>query len=102
MGIASMVIGILAMVLWLASLLFSFFTVGLSTCCSYIMILPSMVGLVLGIVDMRKQKDVKGQKGMAISGVVLNALYLLIQIGTIVLTVLGLGTILGAATLTSM
>ena len=86
MGIASMVIGILSIIMGVASLLISFIPgLGIfATCCDTIIFVPSIVGLVLGIVDIRKSKDGEGQKGMATVGIVLNSLALLIQIGTIV------------------
>lgn len=62
MGIASMVIGIVAAVL------------GFIPFCNYFAFLPAAAGLVLGIVDivMKNKKQLPG-KGISIAGIILNA-----------------------------
>lgn len=61
MGIASMIIGIIAAVL------------GFIPLCNYFAAIPAGVGFVLGIVDV-VLKSKKGEpKGMGIAGIVLNA-----------------------------
>jgi hypothetical protein len=60
MGIASMVIGIIAAAIcWIPF-------------CNYWAFIPAVVGLVLGVVEMNKKKKAGEPRGMAISGVVLN------------------------------
>lgn len=73
MGIASMVIGIVSVIL------------GLIPFCGYFALIPAIVGLVLGIID-TIQKSKKGlPKGMSVSGIVLNgASILLILLWTII------------------
>ena len=61
MGIASMVIGILAAIL--AFIPF----------CGYIAFVPAVIGLILGIVDVNKKKKLEKPKGQGIAGIVLNA-----------------------------
>ncbi len=60
MGIASMVIGIIAAIL------------GFVPFCNYFALIPAIVGLVLGAVDMVSKKKKQLPRGIAISGVVLN------------------------------
>lgn len=60
MGIASMVIGIVAAVLcWIPF-------------CNYWAFIPAVVGLVLGGIEMNKKKKANEPRGMAVAGVVLN------------------------------
>lgn len=60
MGIASMVIGIVAAVLcWIPF-------------CNYWAFIPAVVGLVLGAIEMKKKKTANEPRGMAVAGVVLN------------------------------
>lgn len=61
MGIASMVIGILAAILAFIPL------------CGYIAFVPAVIGLILGIVDVSKKKKQEKPKGQGIAGIVLNA-----------------------------
>lgn len=60
MGIASMVIGIIAIIL------------GLVPYCGTIALIPAIVGLILGAVDMVQKKKQDQPRGMAIAGLVLN------------------------------
>lgn len=60
MGVASMVIGIVA-----ASLCWIPF-------CNYWAFIPAVVGLVLGGIEMNKKKTANEPRGMAVAGVVLN------------------------------
>ena len=62
MGIASMVIGILAALL------------GFIPFCNYFALIPAVVGLVLGIVDVAMKSKKQLPKGISIAGVVLNAI----------------------------
>ena len=68
MDIASLVLGIV-------SLLFSFIPY-----CNYFMIIPAIVGLILGIIDVSQKSKLEMPKGIGITGIILNALALLIMI----------------------
>ena len=68
MDIASLVLGIV-------SLLFSFIPY-----CNYFMIIPAIVGLILGIIKKKKKSKLEMPKGIGITGIILNALALLIMI----------------------
>lgn len=68
MDIASLVLGIV-------SLLFSFVPY-----CNYFMIIPAIVGLILGIIDVSQKSKLEMPKGIGITGIILNALALLIMI----------------------
>ncbi|GAG31945.1 unnamed protein product [marine sediment metagenome] len=62
MGLAAMIIGIVAVVL------------GIIPGCGLVFGLPpAIVGLILGIVDVKKKSKAKQPKGMGMAGVVLNA-----------------------------
>ncbi len=62
MGLAAMVIGIVAVVL------------GIIPGCGLVFGLPpAIVGLILGIVDVKKKSKAQQPKGMGMAGVVLNA-----------------------------
>ncbi len=62
MGLAAMVIGIVAVVL------------GIIPGCGLVFGLPpAIVGLILGIVDVKNKSKAKQPKGMGMAGVVLNA-----------------------------
>lgn len=76
MGIASMIIGIIAAVL------------GFIPFCNYFAAIPAGVGFILGIVDV-VLKSKKGEpKGMGIAGIVLNAIAIaLILLWTLVIGV---------------
>lgn len=66
MGIASMVIGIVAAILAFIPL------------CGYFAFIPAVIGLVLGIVDVVMKGKAQKPKGQGIAGVVLNAVAILI------------------------
>lgn len=67
MDIASMVLGIV-------SLIFSFL-------CWFIAIITAPIGLILGIVDLlKKKKENMPNKGMAISGIIMNSIAIVIII----------------------
>ena len=66
MGIASMVIGIVATVL------------GFIPVCGMFAFIPAVVGFVLGIVDVVLKNKKQEPKGQGIAGIVLNAIALLI------------------------
>ncbi|MBA7476393.1 hypothetical protein ES707_11779 [subsurface metagenome] len=62
MGLAAMIIGIVAVIL------------GIIPGCGLVFGLPpAIVGLILGIVDVRKKSKAKQPKGTGMAGVVLNA-----------------------------
>ena len=62
MGIASMVIGILAALL------------GFIPFCNYFALIPAVVGLVLGIVDVVLKNKKQLPKGIGVAGIVLNSI----------------------------
>ena len=66
MGIASLVLGILSLLIcWIP-------------CVNYFAFIPAIVGLILGIVD-TVQKSKKGEnKGMSIAGIILTAIALVV------------------------
>ena len=66
MGIASMVIGIVAAIL------------GFVPFCNYFAMLPAVVGLVLGIVDVVQKRKKEQPKGIGIAGVALNGIAILL------------------------
>ena len=66
MNIASLVLGIV-------SLLFSFVPY-----CNYFVIIPAVIGLILGIIDVSQKSKLEMPKGMGIAGIVLNSLALII------------------------
>lgn len=66
MGIASMVIGIVAAIL------------GFIPYCNFFAIIPAIVGLVLGIVDVAKKSKLNVPKGMGVAGIVLNSVAIVI------------------------
>ena len=62
MGLAAMIIGIVAVIL------------GIIPGCGLVFGLPpAIVGLILGIIDVKKKSKAKQPKGMGMAGVVLNA-----------------------------
>ncbi|MHC4655160.1 MAG: hypothetical protein ACYS91_09090 [Planctomycetota bacterium] len=62
MGLAAMIIGIVAVIL------------GIIPGCGLVFGLPpAIVGLILGIVDVKKKSKAKQPKGMGMAGLVLNA-----------------------------
>ena len=66
MGIASMVIGIVAAVLAFVPL------------CGYFAFIPAIVGLILGIIDVAMKGKAQKPKGQGVAGVVLNAVAIFI------------------------
>jgi uncharacterized membrane protein len=56
-----MIIGIVAVVL------------GFIPFCGYFALLPAIVGLILGIIDVKKRSEAQEPKGKGIAGIVLNA-----------------------------
>jgi len=65
-GVASMVIGIVAAIL------------GFVPFCNYLAALPALIGLVLGVVDVALKAKKEQPKGIGIAGVVLNGVALLL------------------------
>ncbi|MHC4394881.1 MAG: hypothetical protein ACYS1A_04435 [Planctomycetota bacterium] len=61
MGLAALIIGIVALVL------------GFVPLCGMIAIVPAVVGLILGIVDVKKRSKEQQPKGKGVAGIVLNA-----------------------------
>ena len=77
MGIAALVLGIVAIIgAWIPV-------------CNYFSLLPALVGVILGIVDLVKKKKEGGKKGMAIAGLILSGISLLIIIGWTILIAVG-------------
>ena len=66
MGLAAMIIGIIAVVL------------GFIPFCGYFAILPAIVGLILGILDVKKKSNAQQPKGIGMAGIVLNAVALIV------------------------
>ena len=61
MGLAAMIIGIVAVIL------------GFIPLCGMIAIVPAIIGLVLGIVDVQKRSKKQQPKGQGTAGIILNA-----------------------------
>ena len=68
MGIASLVIGIVAAI------------VAFIPFCGYLALIPALVGLALGIVDVVLKKKKQAPTGISFAGVILNAVAILIII----------------------
>ncbi len=66
MGLAAMIIGIIAVVL------------GFIPFCGYFAILPAIVGLILGIFDVKKKSKAQQPKGKGMAGIVLNAVAIIV------------------------
>jgi hypothetical protein len=66
MGIAAMIIGIVAVVL------------GFIPFCGYFALLPAIIGLILGIIDVKKKSEAQQPKGKGMAGIVLNAVALIV------------------------
>ncbi|HHH76479.1 MAG TPA: hypothetical protein ENL03_05590 [Phycisphaerae bacterium] len=66
MGIASMVIGIIAAIL------------GFIPICGAIAFIPAVIGLVLGLVDFILKGKSKKPRGMGLAGVILNAVAIIV------------------------
>lgn len=69
MGTASLVIGIIALIL------------GFIPLCGIIALIPAIVGLILGIVDLAKKSKSGEKKGIPLAGVILCAISIVIIIG---------------------
>ena len=63
MGIASLILGILSLILAV-----------IPGCGIFLMIIPALVGLILGIVDAVKKSKSGGKKGCAIAGIILSVI----------------------------
>jgi hypothetical protein len=66
MGLAAMIIGIIAVVL------------GFIPFCGYFALLPAIVGLILGIVDVTKKSKAQQPKGQGMAGIILNAVAIVV------------------------
>lgn len=77
MGVAAMVLGIIAILLACVPY------------CNYIGFILAIVGLILGIVDAAKKSKTGESKGMAVTGIVLSTITLVISIVWIVLLICG-------------
>lgn len=78
MGIASMVIGIIAAIL------------GFVPFCNYFAFVPAVIGLILGIVDVVKKSKENQAKGIGIAGITLNSLAMvLIFVWTVLIAAAG-------------
>jgi len=62
MGIAALIIGILSII------------IAIIPFCGMIALLPAIIGLVLGIIDVVKKSKSEGKKGMGIAGIILTSL----------------------------
>lgn len=67
MDIASLVIGIIAVI------------IGFIPCLQVFVILPAVIGLVLGIVSFVRKRQVEEPAGMALTGIILNAAPLIVM-----------------------
>ncbi len=66
MGLAAMIIGIVAVVL------------GFIPFCGYFALLPAIIGLILGINDVKNKSKAQQPKGKGMAGIVLNAAALIV------------------------
>jgi len=66
MGLAAMIIGIVAVVL------------GFIPFCGYFALIPAIVGLILGIVDVKQKSKAQQPKGQGMAGIVLNAVAIIV------------------------
>ena len=73
MNIASLVIGIIATL------------IGFIPCVNTLVILPAIIGLILGIISYRKNRAEELPSGIALTGIILNALPLIVMTGFLVL-----------------
>ncbi len=69
MDVASLITGIICVV------------VGFIPCLQLLVIVPAIVGLILGIISFRKNKEEGKPAGVALAGIILNALPLLVVTG---------------------
>ena len=68
MGIASLVLGIISLI------------VSFIPCCGALAIIPAIIGLILGIVEVVKKNKAGEPKGKGIAGIVLSAIAMVIII----------------------
>ncbi len=68
MGVASLVLGIISII------------IGFIPFCGAIALLPAIIGLILGIVDVVKKSKSGESKGMSIAGIVLSAIAIVVII----------------------
>ncbi len=73
MDTAALVIGIIAVM------------VGFIPCVNTLVILPAIVGLILGIISFRKNREAEQPSGIALAGIILNALPLIVMTTFLVL-----------------
>ena len=66
MGLAAMIIGIVAVVF------------GFIPFCGYFALLPAIIGLILGIVDVKNKSKAQQPKGKGMAGIVLNAVAIIV------------------------
>jgi len=66
MGVASLVLGILSLI------------VSFIPCCGALAIIPAIIALILGIVEVVKKSKEGAPKGMGIAGIVLSAIAMII------------------------
>ncbi len=66
MGLAAMIIGIVAVVL------------GFIPFCGYFALRPAIIGFILGILDVKKKSAAQQPKGKGMAGIVLNAVALIV------------------------
>lgn len=66
MGVAALVIGIISVIL------------GFVPLCNYFAVLPAIVGLVLGIVEVTKKGKAQQPKGLGMAGIILNAVAIVV------------------------
>lgn len=68
MGVASLVLGILSLI------------VSFIPCCGTLAIIPAIIALILGIVEVVKKSKEQQPKGMGIAGIVLSAIAMVVII----------------------
>ena len=68
MGVASLVLGILSLI------------VSFVPCCGTLAIIPAIIALILGIVEVVKKSKAGQPKGMGIAGIVLSAISVIVII----------------------
>ena len=73
MDTAALVIGIIATM------------VGFIPCVNTLVILPAIVGLILGIISFRKKREEDQSSGIALAGIILNALPLIVMTSFLIL-----------------
>ncbi len=75
MDIASLVIGIISAI------------VGLIPCVNFFVILPAILGLILGIIAFKQKKEEDLPSGIALAGIILNSLPLLIAVSMVIFAI---------------